>query len=109
MRRTAMILLAGASVLLSAPALAADSTYTTAPPSTVCVTANGTGSVNPADCTGVLPTVLVNTTVPTRVRAQDSGSSLPVTGGDITQLAIIGAGAVALGSVLVRKSRARAV
>lgn len=109
MRRTAMTLLAGASLLLAAPALAADETYTTTPPSTVCVAANGAVSTNPADCTEVLPTVLENTTVPSRVRAQDSGSSLPVTGGDITQLAIIGAGAVALGSLLVRKSRARAV
>lgn len=109
MRRTAVLLLTGASLWLAAPALAApDDPYVRETPTTVCAEA-GVNAANPAVCTSVLGVVEEKPAPRVRVAARDTGSSLPVTGGDVTQLAIIGAGAVALGSVLVRKSRARTV
>jgi hypothetical protein len=40
---------------------------------------------------------------------QDPGGSLPFTGADVVELTLIGAGAVALGAVAVRRGRRTAV
>ena len=50
--------------------------------------------------------------VPTRVLGESitrssGGDTLPVTGGDIAGLVAVGAGAIATGTVLVRRSRTR--
>lgn len=50
--------------------------------------------------------------VPTRVLGESitrssGGDTLPVTGGDIAGMVALGAGAIATGTVLVRRSRAR--
>ncbi len=39
---------------------------------------------------------------------QDRGQTLPFTGGDVTLFVIVGAGAVALGTIAVRAARAKA-
>lgn len=41
--------------------------------------------------------------------SRESGTTLPVTGGDIAGMALLGAGAVALGTVLVRRGRTSSV
>lgn len=50
--------------------------------------------------------------VPTKVLGESvtrsgGGDTLPVTGGDIAGLVVVGAGAIATGTILVRRSRAR--
>lgn len=94
------LLLVGAvaafGVLAPVAASADDNYVNTSVPTTTPPTVEGTILTRTSD--GPKPSVLGST----QTRAP---GGLPVTGGDIAELALIGAGAVATGTVLVRRSR----
>ncbi len=79
--------------LVAVPAVAgADGCYTGCTPPVV----HNTSVTPPAD----------GTTTPVQTTAQvDGSSSLPFTGADIGELAVVGAGAVAIGVVMTRRRR----
>lgn len=62
----------------------------------------GTGCQTPEQVETGISTAL------TEQRPKDSPAGLPVTGGDIAGLGLIGLGAALAGAVMVRRSRARA-
>lgn len=61
-----------------------------------CYANCSTPKVLPAEITRAVPTVLP---------ARTSRAALPFTGADVVELSLVGIGAVAAGSVLVRRSR----
>ena len=52
-----------------------------------------------------LPEVVINPEAP----VAPSGGSLPITGADVAQLTVIGLGAIGVGTVMARRSRANRV
>jgi hypothetical protein len=96
-------LAAGAAIPASAFAL----DYPVPPPPTVGPT-TVTRTTTPT--TGTVPTEVKDTAVAKKVGvevlgAQVTRGSMPITGGDVAALAAIGAGAVAVGAVMVRRTR----
>jgi len=71
---------------LATPTAASASDYTSPPPS-------------------VTPKVLANQYEKPAVAANAKGETLPFTGSDVTEMALIGAGAVIVGAVAVRRGR----
>lgn len=106
MGRKIVSLAVGAVVLLGPVHLAAAQTSADYPPRVPSTT---TPTTTPATTVTTLATrvadVLLERDPPAAVASSDR---LPVTGGDIAVLALIGAGAAGLGVVLVRRSRHRA-
>jgi LPXTG-motif cell wall-anchored protein len=78
---------------------------TTAFAATTCYTGCTTTSVtNPsAPTTAVIPHV----TAPPATKATSSSGGLALTGADIEAMAVVGAGALVLGGLMVRRSRRR--